>query len=115
LGEWGLRFWVVLVARLSPPGSDSLVEWTYDPLSGELVAASGATEVVIRGERPPLPVTFHDSLGSLRQEFETKGYFYLDSRGERGRVAALRYHLEEMPSFRFAAPMAHDRRLASVH
>jgi putative isomerase len=114
-GEWGLRFWVVLVVRLNPPGSDTLVEWTYDPSIGELAAATGATEFVIRGERPPLLVTFHDSLEALRQEFETKGYFYLDSRGERGRVAALRYHLEEMPSFRFAATMAHDRRLASVH
>lgn len=53
--------------------------------------------------------TFHADMAALAEEFESKGYFCLDSRGERGRFAALRYHLEEMPEFRFAVAVAEDR------
>jgi putative isomerase len=113
LAEWGLRFWIVLVLRWTPPDASDLVEWRYEPETGELSAASGAYAVVIRGERLPLLATFHDSLDALQQEYETKGYFCLDSRGERGRVAVLRYHLEEMPRFGFVAAIAADRKGAS--
>src|SRR5215470_5623554 len=113
LAEWGLRFWIVLVLRWTPPGANDLVEWRYDPASGELSAAAGAHAIVVRGERLPLLATFHDSLDALQQEYETKGYFCLDSRGERGRVAVLRYHLEEMPRFTFTAAIAGDRKSAS--
>jgi putative isomerase len=113
LAEWGLRFWIVLVLRWTPPGADGAVEWTYDPESGELSAAASSQHIVIRGERLPLLVTFHDSLDALQREYETKGYFYLDSRGERGRVAVLRYHLEEMPRFSFVATIADDGQAAS--
>jgi putative isomerase len=113
LAEWGLRFWIVLVLRWTPPGAQEAVEWAYDCGSGELAAGTAAHSVVIRGERLPLLTTFHDSLDALRQEYETKGYFCLDSRGERGRVAVLRYHLEEMPRFTFAAAIANDRKTAS--
>src|SRR5262245_14721118 len=113
LAEWGLRFWIVLVLRWTPPGADQAVEWRYDPESGELSATAGPHAIVIRGERLPLLATFHESLDALQQEYETKGYFCLDSRGERGRVAVLRYHLEEMPRFRFAAAIAADRKSAS--
>src|SRR5262245_43022114 len=51
LAEWGLRFWLVLVLRWTPPGQDQPVEWTYDPQSGELAASAGAHAVVVRGER----------------------------------------------------------------
>jgi mannosylglycerate hydrolase MGH1-like protein len=114
LAEWGLRFWVVLVLRWTPPGTDQVVEWRYDSKSGELAATSGSHAVAIRGERLPLLATFHDSLDALQREYETKGYFCLDSRGERGRVAVLRYHLEEMPRFTFAAAIADDKRTASA-
>jgi putative isomerase len=113
LAEWGLRFWIVLVLRWTPPGADGAVEWTYDPENGELSAAASSQHIVIRGERLPLLVTFHDSLDALQREYETKGYFYLDSRGERGRVAVLRYHLEEMPRFSFVATIADDGQAAS--
>jgi putative isomerase len=113
LGEWGLRFWVVLVARWTPPGTETPTEWTYDPHSGELTAEWGSHRVAIRGERLPLLVTFHDSVDDLQSEYETKGYFCLDSRGESGRVAVLRYHLEEMPSFAFTATVTDSRRRAS--
>jgi putative isomerase len=110
LGEWGLRFWVVLVARWSPPGTEALIEWRYDPNHGELAAELDGQRIVIRGERPPLLITFHDSVDDLQHEYETKGYFCLDSRGERGRIAVLRYHLEEMPRFEFTAIVAANTR-----
>jgi len=114
LGEWGLRFWIALVARWNPPGSDDLVEWTYRPASGDLAAEWDGHEVVIRGERLPLLATFHDDIDDLQREYETKGYFCLDSRGERGRVAVLRYHLEEMPRFSFVVRVDEgNRRVAA--
>src|SRR5262245_49434245 len=113
LAEWGLRFWIVLVLRWTPPGADQAVEWSYDPETGALSAATASHHIVIRGERLPLLATFHDTLDALQQEYESKGYFCLDSRGERGRVAVLRYHLEEMPRFTFAAAVADDRKAAS--
>jgi putative isomerase len=113
-GEWGLRFWVMLVVRLAPPEADgALVPWRYDPETGELSARHGPLHAVLRGTRPPLMATFHDSIEALQEEFESKGYFYLGSRGETGPVAVLRYHLEEMPEFRFVASLADDRALAS--
>jgi len=113
-GEWGLRFWIALVVRWTPPGADQAVEWHYDPESHELAAEAGASNVAIRGQRAPLLVTVHESLDALQQEYETKGYFCLDSRGERGRVVALRYHLEEMPRFSFSVAIAHDRTAAGA-
>src|SRR5215470_3327699 len=113
LAEWGLRFWIVVVLRWTLPDAEQAVEWTYDPETGEMSATEASHTIVIRGERLPLLATFHDSLDALQQEYETKGYFCLDSRGERGRVAVLRYHLEEMPRFTFAACIANDRKTAS--
>src|SRR5262249_2765987 len=54
LAEWGLRFWIVLVLRWTPPDASDLVEWRYDPESGELSATAAAHSVVIRGKRLPL-------------------------------------------------------------
>ncbi len=104
LGEWGLRYWIVLTLT-----STEGAEWRYDPETGELAAEIRGHHVVLRGERPPLLATFHADMAALAEEFESKGYFCLDSRGERGRFAALRYHLEEMPEFRFAVAVAEDR------
>ncbi|HKF59718.1 MAG TPA: trehalase family glycosidase [Dongiaceae bacterium] len=104
MAEWGLRFWVMLAIR-SADGA----EWTFDPESGELTAEIRGHHVIVKGERPPLLATFHDDLAALRSEYETKGYFCLDSRGTRGRFAVLRYHLEEMPRFAFAAAIGEAR------
>ena len=104
LGEWGLRYWVVLTLQ-SADGA----EWRYDPETGLLAAEIRGHHVVLRGERPPLLATFHADMTALALEFETKGYFCLDSRGEQGRFAALRYHLEEMPEFAFAVAVGEDR------
>lgn len=114
-GEWGLRFWIMLVLRLPRAGrTKRLAQWTYDPETGVLTASTGRGAVVVRGERLPLLATFHDSLEALQSEFETKGYFYLDSRGTRGTVAVLRYHLEEMPRFRFVASVGDNRKGAAL-
>jgi putative isomerase len=108
LGEWGLRYWIVLTLQ-SADGA----EWRYDPETGELAAEIRGHHVVLRGERPPLLATFHADMAALTEEFESKGYFCLESRGERGRFAAMRYHLEEMPEFRFAIAVGEGRALAA--
>jgi putative isomerase len=94
-GEWGLRFWPMLVLQ-TEEGPDP--EWCFDESSG-VVSGRGLTVV---GERAPLLVTYHASLEALAEELRTRGYFYLASREARGPVVALRYNLEEMPSHRFA-------------
>jgi len=103
-GEWGLRFWLMLTLS-----SEDGAEWRFDPESGELTGEVCGHHVAVKGERAPLLATFHADMEALRAEYESKGYFYLDSRGERGRFAALRYHLEEMPGFAFAVSVAEAR------
>jgi putative isomerase len=97
MGEWGLRFWILLVLT-----SEDGAEWHYEPQREELAAEIRGHRVLLKGQRAPLRVTFHEDMAALATEFETKGYFYLASRGARGRFAVLRYNLEEMPSFAFA-------------
>jgi putative isomerase len=104
LAEWGLRFWVLLTLS-----TEDGAEWRYDPETSELSTTTRGHDVVVIGERAPLLATFHPDREALRQEYETKGYFCLDSRGERGPFAVLRYHLEEMPSFTFAASVGKTR------
>ncbi|WP_110649283.1 MGH1-like glycoside hydrolase domain-containing protein [Salinicola peritrichatus] len=116
-GEWGLRFWVVLVAS----GGDG---WRFDEAGGELRAAESgelraaesgelraaesgelraavqvaeSAELWIRAANAPLLTTFHAHLDALCDEFVDKGYFYLGSRGTSGTCAALRFNLEEAP------------------
>jgi putative isomerase len=108
MAEWGLRFWVMLTLNCEDGG-----EWRYDPETSELSATIGDRHVVVIGERPPLLATFHADMAGLRQEYETKGYFCLASRGEKGRFAVLRYHLEEMPAFTFAAAIGTGRAQAA--
>ena len=82
MAEWGLRFWVMLAVRC-----DDGAEWVFDPESGELAAEIRGHRVVVKGERAPLLTTFHADIGALQSEYETKGYFCLDSggfAGERG-------------------------------
>jgi putative isomerase len=58
-------------------------------------------------------VTVHPSLDALREEMQSKGYWYLTSRGTAGPVMALRFNLEEMPELSFAAVVA-DEAAAAV-
>jgi putative isomerase len=104
LAEWGLRFWVMLAIRCAD-GAD----WIFDPETGELSAEIAGHHVVVKGERAPLMTTFHADIEALRAEYESKGYFYLESRGTHGGFAVLRYHLEEMPEFTFAASIGDAR------
>jgi putative isomerase len=110
LGEWGLRFWLCWTLHWQPEPDEPAVEWTYDPATGELVAAHqrhGA--VAVSAEAPTLLTTFHADLAALRAEFEQQGYFYLDSRGTRGAFPCLRYNLEEMPRFSLAVAVGSSR------
>ncbi len=103
MAEWGLRFWVMLALH-SADGA----EWVFDPETGVLATEIRGRRVAVAGERPPLMASFHADMAALQAEYETKGYFCLDSRGTRGGFAVLRYHLEEMPDFAFAVAVAED-------
>ncbi|HEY4161821.1 MAG TPA: trehalase family glycosidase [Dongiaceae bacterium] len=102
LAEWGLRFWVILVLRLDPRGDDNLAEWHFDPETGVLSTEASGKRIWVTGDAPPLMATFHTSIEALDAELKQYGYFYLESRGTKGKVAALRYNLEEMPRFGFS-------------
>ncbi len=107
LGEWGLRFWMVIALS-----SEDKVPWTYDPETETLAAAFGHRHVAVTGVQAPLLVTAHDTLAGLAAEYEQHGYWHLASRVTTGTVMALRYHLEEMPEFRFAVAIRDDAKLA---
>ena len=98
-GEWGLRFWVVVV--LEPTGfgdaADRVHGWSNEFVTG-LRWSTGEFErcACVLGARPPLLVTSHPDLAALASEYETHGYWYLGSRGAQGPLLALRYNLEEM-------------------
>lgn len=116
LGEWGLRFWVLLCLRWEPPGELGAVPWRYLPQSGHLVAERGTAQAMMLAERLPLMTTFHDPAGpaagdgfaALAGELERHGYFYLASQGTGGRFAVMRFNLEEMPECRFAVGVGAD-------
>ena len=107
LGEWGLRFWMV-IALSSEDGAD----WTYDPETECLSAAFGHRHVAVTGTAAPLLVTAHESLDAIAAEYEQHGYWHLASRATGGTVMALRYHLEEMPELTFAVAIRDDAKLA---
>jgi putative isomerase len=67
-----------------------------------LSAEAKGRRIAVSGDAAPLMATFHDSIEALQAELTQYGYFYLGSRGIHGKVAALRYNLEEMPRFGFA-------------
>ncbi|MEM7025456.1 MAG: glycoside hydrolase family 37, partial [Pseudomonadota bacterium] len=91
-GEWGLRFWVLLCLQ-----SDSGGLLQHDEASGITTGSAAPYRLVVRSAKAPLLVTFHDDLASLENELTEHGYFYLGSRGTEGRLAALRFNLEEAP------------------
>lgn len=117
LGEWGLRFWLLFCLRWEPPGEAGAVPWHYAPETGLLAAEHGGTHALALAERLPLMTTFHggaegrateQGFEALAREFETRGYFYLASRGTQGKFAVLRFNLEEMARCRFAVGVGPD-------
>jgi putative isomerase len=105
-GEWGLRVWVLLVLDWSQAATGDLALWHYDAKSETLTAQQNGQHVCVRGRAAPLMVTFHPSIEALESEFAEHGYFYLGSRGTAGKIAVLRYNLDEMPAFDFAISIA---------
>lgn len=104
--EWGLRVWVLLVLDWRDGENDDFTPWVYDAASETLWAQRGDQYACVRGEAAPLMVTFHDSIEALEAEFAAQGYFYLGSRGITGKIAVLRYNLDEMPDFSVAVSVA---------
>jgi putative isomerase len=115
LGEWGLRFWLCWTVHWQPDATEPAVEWSYDEKSGELSATHPRHGAVVLAEgAPALLATFHADLAALRGEFEQQGYFYLGSRGTRGRFPCLRYNFEEMPRLALAIAFGASRDEASA-
>ena len=109
-GEWGLRFWVVVVVEAGAYGSPGGGHpWLpVESVPGALGMHGPAGGACLLGVRPPLLTTFHSGPNALRQEYEEHGYWYLESRRAEGPVAALRYNLEEMPEHCLAIGVAAD-------
>ena len=125
-GEWGLRFWVVVVLELAvfadrchrtpvrwqPIASEPGALGAHWPALGSAPDAVGADRpdggACVLGTQPPLLTTFHADPEALGQEYEEHGYWYLESRRAEGPVAALRYNLEEMPEHCLAIGVATD-------
>ena len=102
LGEWGLRFWVLICLRFETTDD---TDWRFCSERGVLTGCCADHWVAVAGERAPLLVTYHEDLEALGREYETHGYWYLDSRDASGALAVLRYNLEEMPALEFAYAM----------
>ena len=99
-GEWGLRFWVVVALEVAVFGGSPRREQWWSDASATGVrwqADAGAGCACVCGRYPPLLTTSHADLAALQREYETCGYWYLESRGTAGPLVALRYNLEEMP------------------
>ena len=107
LGEWGLRFWMVIALS-----SEDNVPWIYDPETETLSASFGHRHVAVKGSQAPLLVTAHNTIGAIAAEYEQHGYWHLASRATAGTVIGLRYHLEEMPEFTFAVAIRDNAKLA---
>ena len=103
LGEWGLRFWMVMALS-----SEDGVPWTYDPATETLAASFGHRQVAVKSSAAALLVTAHASLAALAAEYDEHGYWHLASRAVTGTLMALRYHLEEMPELTFAVAIRDD-------
>lgn len=103
LGEWGLRFWMVMALS-----SEDGVAWTYDRATETLSTNFGHRHVAVKSSQGPLIVTAHASLAGLAAEYEEHGYWHLASRATAGTVMAFRYHLEEMPELTIAVAIRDD-------
>ena len=113
-GEWGLRFWVVVALELGVFDRPRRgTRWrSIESELGGLGADLQGGSVCMLGIRPPLLTTYHPDSKALQEEYEVRGYWYLESRRTTGPVAALRYNLEEMPEHCFAIGVAPDAGVA---
>ena len=111
--EWGLRVWVLLVLDWRGAADGGLVDWHYDATAETLTAQQDGQHVCVQGRAAPLMVTFHDSIDALEAEFAQYGYFYVGSRGSSGKIAVLRYNLDEMPDFDVAVSVAETAQQAA--
>ena len=75
LGEWGLRFWFVLC--LSSEGGET---WRFDAARNVATVTVGPRTLALATAPAPLLVTGHDSIEALADEYESHGYWYLESR-----------------------------------
>lgn len=109
-GEWGLRFWVVVVLELAVyERRHGSAQWRpIESEPGALGVSWPGGSACAFGARPPLLATFHPEPEALAQEYEAHGYWYLESRRAVGRVTALRYNLEEMPEHCLAIGIGPD-------
>ncbi len=106
-GEWGLRFWVCLVLR-----QENGAMWHYDEASGVATCTVGPRTIAVAPRRRPLLVTGHAGEADVGHEFETRGYWYLESRTTAAPVLALRFNLEEAASNSIRVAIADRRDLA---
>lgn len=92
-GEWGLRYWILLCVEHRHATS-----LRYDRRTGSIFSEDEAANFRVTPDAAPSMATFHEGIGAAAEEIEEKGYFHLSSRGAEGRVAALRFNLEQAPS-----------------
>ncbi|MFA3916987.1 MGH1-like glycoside hydrolase domain-containing protein [Ruegeria hyattellae] len=100
-GEWGLRYWVNL-SLSGPEGT----EFSYDEMTGVLTGQGRNWTMSLTCGQKPLLVTVHETPEALIEEFVSKGYFYLGSRGVSGQCIALRFNLDETPDLSAQLSMA---------
>ncbi|MDE0111473.1 MAG: trehalase family glycosidase [Albidovulum sp.] len=94
-GEWGLRYWILVCVR-----SVNGAVLKFDCDSGALASEPGYPFFEAIPGEPPAVATFHESVEAVAEEIEENGYFFLGSRAGRGRVAAMRFNLEQAPRLR---------------
>lgn len=105
--EWGLRFWLTLA--ISSDGGEVGV---YDSGSNITLLKIGTRFVAVVTAQAPVHVTGHDTIESLRADFEENGYFYTATRSNEAPVIALRFNLEMMRKGAYAAAVADSAELA---
>jgi putative isomerase len=104
LGEWGARFWLGLALH-----ADGGQEWQWDEASAVAWIRIGPRYVAVASTPRPPVLTGHDTVEEVPAELQDCGYSYLGSRGDTGRVLALRYSLEYAPVCNFVAAVGDDR------
>jgi len=87
-GEWGLRYWILICIQS--------IELIHDPINNIVNCKTLGSDLEVVSYPNPLFVTGHNSYDDLIEELKEKGYFYLNSRSNHGKILALRFNLEEM-------------------
>ena len=100
-GEWGLRFWVVVVLS-----QDDGAMWHYDEAREIAHCTVGPRSIAIKAERAALLVTGHNTEAEVAAQYETAGYWHLESRSNCARILALRFNLEEAAENQFSVAIA---------